>query len=111
MRLTLPLLALVLTGCVRTMQDASAFPVTDDMVSTKAVRDIRDCLVPIVSGSQASPIETGTDEQKTLAFTSGTAGVFLSYSLAATTQGTRVIARRRGVAGDNFEKARACYAV
>jgi hypothetical protein len=91
------------------MEDASSFPVADDLTSTRSVREIRDCLVPIVSGGQASPIETGTDQQKTIAFT-GNAGVFVSYSLTATPQGTRVVASRRGVVGDNFERARACYA-
>jgi hypothetical protein len=56
----------------------------------------------------ATPIETGTDENRTLAF-SGGAGVFVTYTLTATPEGTNVVAHRRKLLADNFDKGRACY--
>ena len=110
MRSLLVMLVLVLlAGCVRSIEDVKSLPPTEVTVTTRSVAEVRDCLVPIVSGALATPIETGSATDLSLSFSSSSAGAFVHYRLEQIEGGTRVTVQRRKIMGDHFEQARQCY--
>lgn len=109
MRYTLAILAaLSLTGCVRSMDHVAALPVTDEAVTSKSIQEVRDCMVPIMDRVRARPVETGTEDNKRLAFV-GETGTIALYDMVRTDAGTKVTAHRRKMIADKYEEARACY--
>lgn len=110
MRLTIVALAfLSLAGCVRSIEDVKSLPPLETATTARSPAEVRDCLVPIISGGLARPIETGTPDDRSLTFSSASAGAFLHYRIQSEGEGSRVTVQRRKVAGDNYDRGRSCY--
>lgn len=103
-----PLAALALSGCITTMDSMTTKPPQDEVTTPRSMREVRDCLVSTL-GVMRTPLETGDDQRKVLAFSTAEAGVIFHYTLTPVGSGTRVIARRKNAIADGFTAARACY--
>lgn len=109
MKRFLPLAALALSGCITTLDSMTAKPPQDDLVTARSLREVRDCIVTKL-GVMRTPLETGTDQRKELAFSTAEAGVIFHYVLTPEGTGTRVVARRKNAIADGWDAARRCYA-
>lgn len=107
-RYAITLAAIGLSACTTPMNDIAAREVQDDVVVARPLAAVRDCLVSTLADLR-TPVETGDDRSKVVAFSSAQAGMIFHYSLTSVDGGTRVQARRKNSIADGFNKARACY--
>jgi hypothetical protein len=106
--LALLAVAAVISACQTNMEDIRNREIQDDVVVSRSVQQIRDCLVSKLS-SWRTPVETGNDHRKEIAFASEAAGMIFHYTLTATANGTKVEARRKNNIAPGFNSARECY--
>jgi hypothetical protein len=108
MRYLILIVAFALSGCVTTLSDIREREVQDDVVTARALPEVRDCLLQTVSYGR-TPIVTGNGDRTEIVFQTGAAGAIFHYVLTATDSGTRVEARRKNNIADGFNAGRACY--
>lgn len=97
-----------LTACATTMNDIADREVQDDVVTAQSMSTVRDCLVSTLADLR-TPVETGDDTRKVIAFSNQQAGMIFHYTLTRVEGGTRVEARRKNSIADGFNRAGACY--
>lgn len=107
-RYAIPLAAIGLSACTTPMNDIAAREVQDDIVVDRPLAAVRDCLVSTLADLR-TPVETGDDQSKVVAFSSPQAGMIFHFTLTRVDGGTRVQARRKNNIANGFNKARACY--
>src|SRR5690606_3391097 len=97
--------AVLVSGCVTSLNDIRNREVQDDLVTAKSIPEIHDCLLATL-GILRTPVTLGDDKRSEVMFSMPAAGVVFHYTLTAVENGTRVQARRKNNIADGFDNAR-----
>lgn len=102
-------MAASLAGCVTTLNDIRGREVQDDVVTSRTLAHVRDCLLQTLGTVGRTPLAVGDDNRTEVTFSVGPAGVVFHYTLSSVDEGTRVEARRKNNIADGFGAGRSCY--
>lgn len=102
-------IGLTLTGCVTTLDNIRDREVQDDIVTSRPLPQVRDCLLAKLGAVGRTPMTLGDERQAEVMFSVGPAGVVFHYTLTAVANGTRVEARRKNNIADGFKSGQLCY--
>lgn len=108
MRLILPLLALVLTGCATSMADIREKPVVETVVSSKSAEEIERCIVLSQPGTR-TPYAATVDGVREVTINQEGAGAVMIFQIRPVAGGSEVTFRRKGALVNFDDDARRCY--
>lgn len=110
MRIVFSLITVLsLSACATTMTDIRDREVQDDVVTSRSLPDVRECLITKLSAGR-QPFVNGDDTRTEITFSTEAAGFIFHYTLTAADGGTRVQARRKNNIANGFARGRECYA-